>query len=300
MFHDSNGRTSQEGWIEMRAGHEADRTVERALRLASAASRTAAAWLASAVWLAVIAAGPLAAQSARPVVAVDSLYFNLRPAESLERCDSLLIARPGDFELLWRASRAALVLGILADHPDTQRRMYLRAEELARRTALLDERRVEGHYWLAAAMGRRALHESIITTVRLATAVNDEANAVLAIDSLHAGAHDVLGKLSSEVMNLPTFLRVVAGRVLGVPVARYASWEEAERHLRRAIALDPEMVLYRADLAQLYLRMGRRAEAEQEVHRLRALPRVHPPDALFQREALERLSDGLPAGAALP
>lgn len=241
-------------------------------------------------------AARLTAQGVTTTAESDSLYFHFRPAEALARCEAALSRQPSDFEVLWRASRAQLVLGILADGREEQRRMYMRAEEFARRAVQVQPRRVEGHYWLAAAMGRRALHESIVTTARLASQVQTEAVTVLGIDSLHAGAHDVLGKLNSEVRNLPAVLRLIAGRVLGISVARYTSWELAERHLRRAIELDPSSVLYRADLAQLYLRMGRRSEAEATVRALGAMPRVHPPDALFQREARERLA----AAAGLP
>jgi tetratricopeptide (TPR) repeat protein len=233
----------------------------------------------------------LFAQAPVSRASADSLYFSFRPAEALERCEGLLQRQPSDFEVLWRASRAAVALGILAGDRENQRRMYTRAEDFARRAVQVAPRRVEGHYWLAAALGRRALHENIVTTARLASQVQAEATTVLAIDSLHAGAHDVLGKLNSEVRNLPAVLRLIAGRVLGISVARYTSWELAERHLRRAIELDPTSVLYRADLAQLFLRVGRRAAAEETVRALEALPLVHPPDALFQREALQRLAN---------
>lgn len=229
----------------------------------------------------------------------DSLYLAGRPSEALAAYDSLLSHNPADFDVLWRASRAALALGILSDRQDAQNPMYLRAEALARQAVQRNAARVEGHYWLAAAMGRRALHADLRTTARLASAVAESATRVLAIDSMHAGAHDVMGKLYSEVRKLPYIVRFVAGQLLGISVVRLTSWELAERHLRRAVALDSTAILYRVDLAQMYLRTQRRAMAEPLLREALAMRRRQPPDVIFQREARALLGE-LESGPSQP
>jgi tetratricopeptide (TPR) repeat protein len=229
------------------------------------------------------------AQTPPAIARADATYFGGRPAEALAAYDSLLAHDSTNVDLLWRASRAALALGILNPRQDSDEPMYLRAEALARTAARLRPDRIEGHYWMAAAMGRRALHADIRTTARLARAVDESATRALAIDSLHAGAHDVLGKLNSEVRTLPAIYRFVAGRLLGVSVARHTSWALAEQHLRRAVELDPTMIIYRLDLGQLYVRTGRMTDAERVLRAASTLPRIHPPDAEFQREALALL-----------
>ncbi|MDB4917714.1 MAG: hypothetical protein JWM95_5358 [Gemmatimonadetes bacterium] len=239
-----------------------------------------------ALLLLALSGSPVDAQEVATIGGADSLYFAGRVAESLVRYESLLAARPTAYEVLCRAARAEMVLGILGE----QTAMYERAEQFARRAIASDSTRADGYYWLAAAMGRRALHASMKTTPGLARGAHASALRALAIDSMHAGAHDALGKLNSEVRNLSSVLRFVAGRLLGVSIARETSWEAAELHLKRAVQLDSTSILYRADLAQLYQRTGRRQEAEQVVNRLLAMPRVHPTDSLFQREARERLS----------
>ena len=226
----------------------------------------------------------------------DSLYFAFQPSDALAGYDVLLARSPTDFDVLWRASRAALALGILSDRQDSQNPMYLQAESLARRAVARNPGRAEGHYWLAAAMGRRALHADLRTTARLASAVAESATRALAIDSMSAGAHDVMGKLHSEVRKLPYVVRLIAGQFLGVAVVRMASWELAERHLRRAVALDSTSILYRVDLAQMYLRTHRSALAEPLLREALALRRRQPPDVIFQREALALLGPGVGDG----
>jgi Tfp pilus assembly protein PilF len=46
----------------------------------------------------------------------------------------------------------------------------------------------------------------------------------------------------------------------------------AERAYRRAIALDPNMVMYRHDYGRFLIGVGRRAEAEEQARIARTLP----------------------------
>ena len=230
-----------------------------------------------------------APQAPATVAAVDAAFFAGRTADALTLCDSLLAHDSTNIEILWRASRAALALGINSARQEADNPMYLRAEALARTAAQRHPKRIEGHYWLSAALGRRALHADLRTTVRLAKTTYDAALHALAIDSMHAGANNVIGKLNSEVRKFPAIYRIIAGRLLGLSVANHTSWELAERHLRRAVDLDPAMVLYRLDLGELYVRMGRRADAERLLREAIALPRVQPVDATLQREAVALL-----------
>jgi Flp pilus assembly protein TadD len=146
----------------------------------------------------------------------------------------------------------------------------------------------------AAALGRRALFADVRPTARLAQTAYDAARRALALDSTNAFAHNVVGKVNSEVSNLPTFYRWLAANVLGITAARRASWTVAEHHLRRAIALDPAMIRFRVDLGELYLRTGRRADAARTLREVATLSRRHPPDAKFQAEAAAMLRDAVP------
>ena len=235
----------------------------------------------------VLCAAPVRAQAT--LAPFDAAYFAGRPAEALAGYSELLAHDSTNYDALWHASRAALALGMLGERQDMDTPMYLRAEALARAAVRQHPDRVEGHYWLAAALGRRALHAPIKPAVSLATATADEANRTLAIDSLHAGAHDVLGKLNSEVCKLPRAIRFIASRLLGMSVAGTMSWALAEQHLRRAIELDSTIIIFRVDLAEMYLRTDRRPEANRVLHDVLAMPRIHPFDEKLQRDAQRML-----------
>ena len=237
------------------------------------------------VWL---VAGALNA-GAQTYAPLDAQYFAGRPADALAGYEALLARDSTNINVLWRAARAAIVIGFLADRQDPESPMYLRAESFARTMVAHNPDGVEGHYWLAAALGRRALHADLRTAARLGSATWESANRALAIDSAHAGAHDVIGKLHSEVCKLPYVIRFIAGRLLGMSVVRSTSWEQGERHLRRAVELDSTMILYRLDLAELYMRTSRKAEAIRLLNEVLLLPRIQPFDARLQRDAAEML-----------
>ncbi|MBI4539902.1 MAG: hypothetical protein HY704_10385 [Gemmatimonadetes bacterium] len=216
----------------------------------------------------------------------DRLYLDLRPQDALDAYRAVLQEAPQDFETLWRASRAALALGWLEPNEPVSVGWYREAEAYARQALRVAPERLEGHFWLAAAVGRRAqIAKTVRTAAQLADEVYREATLVLTMDPRHAGAHNVLGQLHYEVLTTPWALRVLGLQLLGGGLDFEASWDEAERLLRSATVLDPRVILYRLELARLYVWQGRRELAEPELEAALALPILHPPDPLFKREA---------------
>ena len=255
------------------------------------------------LWLTV--ARPVWAQESRPpfdvppvptradLSRVDSLYVALDARSSLAAAEALVGADSTDEEASWRASRAALALGLMATEESVQMEWYRRSEAHATRVVALDSLRVEGLYLLAAAEGRRALQERPGVIAQLAQEVWILAQRVLALEPDHAGAHNILGKVNFEVMTLGRVKRFIARLLVGDNAALdSASWEAAERHQLASVAEAPFMILFRYELAQTYLRLERPAEAELQLRELLALPVRHPPDAMWQEDA-RRLLAGL-------
>jgi len=240
--------------------------------------------------LAMVATPALAQPRCAPCARSDSAFAHLDALGSLTPALAGLRADSNDVAMLWRASRAELTLGIVASERAAVDAHYARATAYARRAVKLAPNDAGPHFWLAAALGRRALRAGFRQGVSLTTEAYREASRALAIDSMHAGAHDIIGKVHSEVRKLPWMVRRMAASMTKLDVARTASWETAEMHLKRAIALDPALMMARVDLSQLYLRTGRRPEAIAIVEALEKMPRHTPADAWFQGEARKRLS----------
>ncbi|RMH13821.1 MAG: hypothetical protein D6701_11915, partial [Gemmatimonadetes bacterium] len=157
------------------------------------------------------------------------------------------------------------------------------------RAAALDPQGTEGLYWGAAARGRMAMDAGGGRAVRLVAEARALAERVLAADSLHAGAHHVLGKIDLEIRKLSGLKRWLGHRMDGGAVIADASWERARAHLERAVALDPEEVVYRLDLGDLLERRGEKEAAAAQFEAALSAPRRHPFDAALQAEARARL-----------
>jgi len=225
------------------------------------------------------------------VAEADMLYLAGEAKLSFERLDAYLETDSTDYGALWRAARAAVVLGI-AEQGSRQQNAWLDpAILLANRAVELRPAEIDGIYWRGVASGRRAMNAGPRYAVELAEVVHDDAHAILAIDSLHGGAHNMLGKLNYEVMSLSRVKRLVARTFMGNEALDDTSWENAERHLRTAAEAWPDFVLFHFDLGQLYRKRGRREEAAREFAHALALPVVHPTDLGLQMEANEFLEE---------
>lgn len=229
------------------------------------------------------------APCAAHIAASDSAFSHLDAKASLDHALAGLRADSNNVELVFRAARGELVLGILANERGVVDGHLANSAAYARRAVALAPNDAWSHFWLASAQGRRSLRAGFRTALPLASETYTEAMKALAIDSTHAGAHEIIGKLHSEVRKLPWVVRKLAAVMSSLDVARNASWETSELQIKRAIALDPTLVIAYADLSQLYLRTNRRNEAIAVVEQLEKVPRRTPVDEYFQVEARRRL-----------
>lgn len=224
----------------------------------------------------------------------ERLYMDQAP-RSLASLESSLHAHPEHFELLWRASRGAFALGVMEEVPQVRDEFYERAVHYAERARLADSTRIEGHFWRTAARGRQALHSGITESAGVAAEVYAGALEVLAMDSLYAPAHHLLGKLSYEIVILSGVKRFFGRRILGDSPLADAGWEDARRHYERAVALHPHRILYRVDLALLYIRRDLPDLARAQLREALDLPAIHPYERGIQEEARELVAElGVP------
>lgn len=221
----------------------------------------------------------------------DMLYLAGETRLSLERLQERLESDSLDYGALWRASRAAVVIGIEEEDNREQNQWLDPALNWATRAAAVRPGEIDGLYWRGVSSGRRALNAGPGYAVELAQQVYDDAHEILAQDSVHGGAHNMLGKLNYEVMSMSRVKRLVARTFMDKPSLDDTSWEQAEYHLVKAAEVWPEFVLFHFDVAQLYRKRGRREEAVAAYQRAIALPSVHPTDHKLQRQAREALAE---------
>lgn len=219
----------------------------------------------------------------------DAAHTALRPLDALESFRRALERDPNDFETLWRAAREAVDLGMLAANGDDRKQWYDQAVDFARRARAADSTDARGPEWLAIALGRKALEEGPSSRVHMAVEIRELALQALALDSLNAGAHHVLGEWNAQIRRLSGVERWFARKLMGGSVFEKARWEDAEYHLGRAIDLDPNGLIHYLDLARVYIDVNRPEDARDLLRQVLERPAVEPVDPLNKQAAQELL-----------
>jgi tetratricopeptide (TPR) repeat protein len=195
------------------------------------------------------------------------------------------------YEACWKAGRAAFILGVLSDGDEEDRQWMERAE--AHLGAALEIRPggPDAHEWMTAVLGRRTAWEGVSGKVRLAEEIRTHAETALATDPEHAGAHHALGQWHAAILRLDAVARFAARSLFGAVRFEDASWEAAEHHLRRAVELDRDNVLFRMELGRLLSERDRAQEARTHLEAAVTLPLQGPADFLARDAARELLHE---------
>jgi tetratricopeptide (TPR) repeat protein len=193
----------------------------------------------------------------------------------------------------WLVSAANDAVDKAEFNPSAEQRkvLYRSAEDYARRAVAANPDDAEGHFELARAIGRNAQTMGSRDRVKFAAVVRDEALAALKLDPKHAGALHVLGVWNAEVMRLNGFTRMIAKNLLGGKVFGEASWDNAQKYLEEAVAIEPNRITHRLDLAGVYADRGMKERARKEYEWIAGAPIVEYNDRNYKEEAARRLKE---------
>lgn len=165
---------------------------------------------------------------------------------------------------------------LLQTDEDLRESLLQRADSVADQWVMEDPGNADALYWRSVAAGLLAETAGTREKIRLGTRSMEYAEAALAADSTHAGAHHVLGRIHSGVKRLGWLTRLIGGRLGMGPLIEAATWEDAAFHLRRARELDPDNFTFRLEYAATLRDMGRREDAAAELALLLAQPAEAP------------------------
>jgi tetratricopeptide (TPR) repeat protein len=247
-----------------------------------------------------LAAGPLAAQGssvANEIRTGDSLHTALRPDQALARYRAALALDSTNYETLWKAAREAVdVAKQIEGKADSLHRrrdsLYVEARTLAEAAVRARPNGASGHSMIAQALGRLSRTRGGRERVRFARIIYDEAVQAIALDSTDDAAHHVLGAWHAEVRRLSGFQRFFAQMLFGAGFLRKANWDDAQRHLVRAVALNPANIFHHLELAQVYVDLGKYSAAREQLTAIHDLPIADVLDHEYKNEAATLL-DGL-------
>ncbi len=243
----------------------------------------------AAALLGLSAATPVLAQGVKDHVALGTAAFQVHDlGTALAHYEAALAIDSTAYEANWRASIVLLDQGeqIPDSVKSTERdSLYARAERLARRAVAADSLGADGHFALAAAVGRASLSMGKKERIRRARVIRDEAERTIALDPRHDGAYHILGRWNAEIMRLSGLSRFFAKTVLGAGIFSQASWDGAISNMEHAVALDPGRLYHRLELAEIYVDRKRYDDAREQLTEVAALPDREIMDSVYRREA---------------
>ena len=220
----------------------------------------------------------------------DRDYLARQAPSALTHYERAIAADPRNYEALWKASRSAIDIGSYASDASRRSAMYTSGEQYARRAVALNSQDAEGHFAVARALGKTALSRSPRGRVKYATEIRAQALECLKYSPKHPGCLHVMGMWNAEVMRLNSFTRVVAKNILGGRTFGAASWREAVRYMEAAVASEPDRIVHRTDLADVYDDVGEKAKARAERETALRLPVADVNDSVYQEQARRALS----------
>jgi tetratricopeptide (TPR) repeat protein len=235
------------------------------------------------------ASAPVSAQGVKDHVALGTAALQVHDlGTALAHYEAALAIDSTAYEANWRASIVLLDQG--EQIPDSRKSpardsLYARAERLARRAVAADSLGADGHFALAAAVGRASLTMGKKERIRRARVIRDEAERTIALDPRHDGAYHILGRWNAEIMRLSGLSRFFAKTVLGGGIFSQASWDGAISNMEHAVALDPGRLYHRLELAEIYVDRKRYDDARDQLTEVAALPDREIMDSVYRRDA---------------
>jgi tetratricopeptide (TPR) repeat protein len=240
---------------------------------------------------AIVIAAPLPAQDPASLVARgDSAYALFNADEALTHYESALAVDSLNADALGKASRTAIDLGEAMTDAARQKEIFRKGERYARSAVRADSGNAENWFHLARALGRTALSVGVRDRVRYAVEIRRCAQNALAINADHPGALHVLGMWNAEVKRLSGVELFFARRFLGGNVLGQANWKDAVTYMERAVAVDPDRIAHKLDLAGVYADTKEKDKARATYESvISATRRVDYNDPHYKKQAEERL-----------
>jgi len=222
----------------------------------------------------------------------DSLYSQSYMQDALDYYEQAYGIDSSDYYLLLKITRVCNDLGEyyyeLRDEDSSEKVVYQGVNFAGRFSSLYPDS-AKVYAYLAWSYGNQALFEGGKEKIKLAHKIKDNATKAISMDSTDYLPYVILGIYNRQIGALNWFERFFANTFFGdVPEG---SFEVSEKMMRKALELQPGIVIAAFHLSLTYKEMG---EEEKEIEMLKKvleMPNLNFRDTFAKRKAKERLDD---------
>jgi tetratricopeptide (TPR) repeat protein len=225
----------------------------------------------------------------------DRLYAQFKPKEAANELLKILRMDPQNFEALIKLSRAYIDLGDMipestSDWKERRLKDYRTAEDYARRAIKANPNSTWGYFYLGASLGLTAVVSPIARQVELADEIRVALEKSLTLDANNGFAYHAYGVWHRKISEIGKMSRVFASVLYGRSLPQ-GTLEKSVEYLKKAIALNPTVIVSRLELANTYMAMEDFQAARTMLSSIRNLPIQFSDDAKHKQKAEELLEE---------
>src|SRR5881392_613242 len=195
---------------------------------------------------------------------------------------------PKNPDLLVRIARQYRYL--MTDASDTQEKLRLGhlALDYSERAAACGPKDCDAQLAPAITLGKMLPYLPQKEQVSASPRIKESVDKALAIDPRNDNAWHILGRWNRVLAEISGAKRFLAGMIYGdLPKG---SFEEAERAMKKAIALNPNRLMHYIELGRIYAQMGRKDEARELINKGLGMPDAEKDDPETKARGRETLT----------
>jgi tetratricopeptide (TPR) repeat protein len=225
----------------------------------------------------------------------DRFYGQFKPREAVGELQKILQIDGSNFEALVKMARAHIDIGDQipengAGWKERKLKEYSIAEDYARKAVRVDANSTWGHFWVAASIGSIAVASPVSKQLDFAGEIRDEVEKAIALDPKNGSAYHIYGVWHRKIAEIGGTSRMFANVLYGRSVPT-GSLEKSIEYLKKAVVLNPAVIISRLELARSYIAIEEWAQARAMLKSIPELPIQFSDDAKHKEKAAQLLDE---------
>ena len=231
----------------------------------------------------------------RSLQKADELHAALKPKEALVELLKVLDRDPHHAEALSKIARVYVDSGDMIPEatPDWEAKrlkQYQTAEQYARKAVKADPNLAWGYFYVAASLGSIAAVSPVATQIDLAGEIRGFVEKTLGLDPQNGFAYHLYGVWHRKMAEIGKTQRVLAAVIFGRSPP-HGSVEKSIEYLKKAVSLNPTVIVSRLELARSYITVENWSSARNSLVSIRDLPPRFSDDPIHKQKAEQLIEE---------
>jgi tetratricopeptide (TPR) repeat protein len=225
----------------------------------------------------------------------ERLYAQFKPQDAASELQKVLQRDEQNFEALAKLARAHIDIGDMIPESaqgarDRKMKEYRTAEDYARQAVKVNPNSSWGHFYVAASLGNMAMLSPVANQIDMAGEIRNAIEKAIALDSKNGFAYHVYGVWHRKMAEIGKASRMVVSVLYGRSIPT-GSLEKSIEYLRKAVALNPTVIVSRLELGRSYAAVENWPLARSSLTSIRELPIRFSDDAKHKEKAEQLLEE---------